>query len=47
MLFFTAPVGIILSVVAGARGAAKWLVALLLIASLILLHVGVIESLSV
>jgi hypothetical protein len=47
LLFLTVPVGIVLSMVAGCRGAAKWLVVSLLAVSLVLWFVGAIEGISI
>ena len=47
MLFFLAPVGLIFTVVAGARGASKWVVAPLIVALLVLFFVGLIAGVSV
>jgi hypothetical protein len=47
MLFFLAPVGMIVGLVAAAYGAPKWLIIPLEIASLPLLVVGFLEGVSV
>jgi hypothetical protein len=47
MLFFLAPVGFIFAVIAGQRGASKWVVAPLIAALLILFAVGLLEGISV
>jgi hypothetical protein len=47
MLFFLAPVGMIVGLVAAAYGAPKWLIIPLEMASLPLLVVGFVEGVSV
>jgi hypothetical protein len=47
LLFFTAPIGIIVTIVAAAKGAQKWLIAALVIALAMLSLVGVLEAISV
>jgi hypothetical protein len=47
MLFFLAPVGLIFTVIAGKRGASKWVVGPLVVALLILFVVGLLEGASV
>lgn len=47
LLFLTAPVGIIVSIVAAVRTGPKWLIALLITASAILTLVGLMEGVSV
>jgi hypothetical protein len=47
LLFLTAPIGIIVTIVAAAQGAQKWLIAALAIALATLSLVGLLESISV
>ena len=47
MLFFLAPVGLVFAVIAGVRGASKWVVAPLVVALLVLFVVGLLEGNSV
>jgi hypothetical protein len=47
LLFLTAPIGIIVSIVAGLRMGPKWLIAILITASAILMLVGMMEGASV
>jgi hypothetical protein len=47
LLFFTVPIGMVVGLVAVVRGAPKWLIILLEIASLPLLVVGLLEGISV
>jgi hypothetical protein len=47
LLFLTAPVGIIASIVAAVRAGPKWLIAVLITASVVLTLVGMMEGVSV
>ena len=47
LLFLTAPIGIIASVVAAVRVGPKWLIVILITASAILMLVGMMEGVSV
>ena len=47
MLFFLAPIGFVFAVLAGLRGASKWVVVSLVVALLILFLVGFLEAASV
>ena len=47
LLFFLAPVGFVLTVIAGVRGASKWVVVPLIAASMILFLIGLLEAISV
>jgi hypothetical protein len=47
MLFFLAPIGLVSAVVAGIRGASRWVVVSLVIGLLVLFLVGLLEGASV
>ena len=47
LLFLTAPIGIIVTIVAAAKGAQKWLITALLVALATLSLVGMLEGISV
>jgi hypothetical protein len=47
LLFLTAPIGIIVTIVAAAKGAQKWLIVALIIALVTLSLVGMLEGISV